>query len=282
MAVADVAPEPGAAVTSCGPIGTQQGDSDPLIRQMPSTATHRICVEAAGPCGDWRSRDLTPKGHGCWVVAPSLLPTQAGDRGTTDRRDAIPRARLLRSGDVPPGDVPQLADDAIRDLTRAREDTSRALNAATFRLTACWLRPARRDPGRATWSAAHRRWLSAVVGPTPAQPRVCQADVRAVTAHTARRHRLEQARHAPVTAWRLPPVVAALQALRGVPCPVAVTTLAARGHLTRVATPRPLLPCWGRMPSAYASGARRRQGSLTTAGTTPARRALVDGAWAYH
>jgi transposase len=36
----------------------------------------------------------------------------------------------------------------------------------------------------------------------------------------------------------------------------------------------------GLTPAAYASGARRPPGSLTTTGNTQARRALLDGAWA--
>jgi hypothetical protein len=85
------------------------------------------------------------------------------------------------------------------------------------------------DMGRASWGPAHRRWRSAVVCPTPAPPRVFQADVRAVNAQTARLQRLEQALQDPVQTWRLAPVVDALQARRGVPCTVAVTTVAARG-----------------------------------------------------
>ena len=37
----------------------------------------------------------------------------------------------------------------------------------------------------------------------------------------------------------------------------------------------------GLMPSAYSSGERRRQGGITKTGNTHARRALVEGAWAY-
>jgi transposase len=40
-------------------------------------------------CGYWLYRYLTPKGHICWVVAPSLIPTKPGDRVKTNRRDAI-------------------------------------------------------------------------------------------------------------------------------------------------------------------------------------------------
>jgi len=84
-----------------------------------------------------------------------------------------------------------------------------------------------------------------------------------------------------VKAWRLAPVVEALQALRGVQFTVAVTLVAAMGDLTRFESPRERRQCLGLMPSEYSSGEQRRQGSMTTAGTTHARRVLVAGAWAY-
>jgi transposase len=168
-----------------------------------------------------------------------------------------------------------------RDLTRAREDALRDLKAAKFRLKAFVLRQDIRYTGAANWGPAHLRWLAEVVCPTPAPPMVFQEDGRAVTEQTARLGRLEQALRDHVQAWRLHPVVEALQALRGVPCTVAVTTVAELGDLTRVENPRQLMKFLGLIPSAYSSGERRRQGSLTKAGNTHARRARVEAAWAY-
>ena len=116
IAVASVAQDHGAEVVSLGTIGTRQGDLDKRIRQLHSKATHLVCVDAAGPCGSWLSRSLTTTGHDGWVVAPSLMPTKAGDRVNTDRREARQRARLRRSGDLTPVDVPQVDDDAMRAL----------------------------------------------------------------------------------------------------------------------------------------------------------------------
>ena len=215
------------------------------------------------------------------MVAPSLIPKKPGDRVTTDRRDAVQLARLARSGDLTVVDVPQVADDAMRDLARAREDTLGDLKAAKCRLKAFWLRHDIRYTGRATWGPAHRRGLSEVVCPTPAQPIVFQAYVRAINDHTARLQRLDQALQDQVTSWRLPSVVEALQALRGVPCLTAVTLVAEIGALTRFERPRARLTCLGLIPSEYTSAERRRQGSMTTAGNPHARRALVEGAWAY-
>jgi len=281
IAVAYIGQAHGAEVSSLGTIGTRQCDIDTLIRKMQSKAQHLVFVYEAGPCGYWLYRYLTKKGHLCWVVAPSLIPKKAGDRVKTDRRDAVQLARLMRSGDLTPVYVPTVEDEAIRDLTRAREDALRDLKSAKFRLKAFLLRQDIRYTGRATWGPAHLRWLSEVVCATPAQQIVFQEYIRAVNEHTARLQRLEQALHEQVQTWRLLPVVQAFQALRGIQFTVAVTVAAELGDLTRFDNPRQLMSYLGLTPSEYSSGAHRRQGSITKAGNTHARRALVEGAWAY-
>ena len=95
------------------------------------------------------------------------MPKKPGARVTTDRRDARPLARLMRSGDLPPVYVPAIDDEAIRDLSRARADTLRELQAAQFRLKAFLLRHDIRYTGRDTGSPAHLRWRSEVVCPPP-------------------------------------------------------------------------------------------------------------------
>jgi transposase len=241
LAVAYVAQAHDAEVTSLGTMGTRQGDIDHLTRKGQSKAKQLVLVDEAGPCGYWLSRSLTKQGLVCDVVAPSLIPKKAGDRVKTDRRDAVQLARLRRSGDLTPVSVPTLEDEAIRDLSRAREEAIGDLKAAKFRLKAFWLRHDLRYTGRATWGPAHLRWLADVVCPTPAQQMVFQEYVRAVTEQTARLQRLEQELHDHVHPWRRHPVVEALQAWRGGQCTVAVPLVAARGDLTRVENPRQLM-----------------------------------------
>jgi transposase len=177
--------------------------------------------------------------------------------------------------------VPTVEDEAIRDLARAREDAIRDRKAAKNRLKAFLLRQDIRYAGRATWGPAHLRWLAEVVCPTPAQQIVFQEYVRAVTEHDERLQRLETELHEQVQGWRLAPVVQALQAMRGVQFTVAVTLIAELGDLTRFENPRQLMSYLGLTPSEYSSGERRRQGTITKAGHTFARRALIEGAWAY-
>ena len=280
IAVASGATEQGAAGSALGTCGPRPCARDTLMRKRPSQATPRVVVSDAGPWGSGLARALTNQDDVCWVVAPSWMPTKAGDRITTDRRDARPWARRMRAGDRPPVSVPAVDEAALRALRRARAATRRALQAATRRLTAVVLRPERRAPGRAPWRPAPRRGRREGGCPTPAPPRVLPADVQPGPAQRARLGRRALARHAPGTPWRCAPGGEALQARRGVPVPVAVTPVAARGDLPRVGTPRPRRPALGLTPSASSRGGRRHQGGRTTPGPPQARRARVAGAWA--
>ena len=82
------------------------------------------CVYEAGPCGYDLRRFLDGKGIPCDVIAPSLIPTRAGDRVKTDRRNAEKLARMHRMGELTAIRVPTPAQEALRDLVRAREDAN--------------------------------------------------------------------------------------------------------------------------------------------------------------
>jgi transposase len=281
IAVAYVAEEREAEVVFLGTIGTRQCDIDKVIRQLQSKGKTLHFVYEAGPCGYWLYRYLTKQDLKCWVVAPAQIPQKAGDRVKTDRRDAMQLARLLRSGDLPPVYVPTVEAEAIRDLVRAREDVLKDGKAAKVRLKAFLLRQDIRYEGRATWGPAHLRWLAQVVCPTPAQQIVFQEYVRAVSEHTERLQRLEAELQTLVQTWRWLPVVEAIQALRGIQFTAAVILIAALGDLSRFDNPRQLRSSLGLIPSEHPTGEHRRQGGLTKTGNSHARRALIEGAWAY-
>jgi transposase len=88
-----------------------------------------------------------------------------------------------------------------------------------------------------------------------------------------------QALQASVTHWRFAPVVAALQALRGVAAITAIGLVAEIGDLTRFEHPRKLMGYLGLVPSEHPSGARVSRGSITTAGNPYARRLSPEAAW---
>jgi transposase len=190
-------------------------------------------------------------------------------------------AQLYRAGDLTPVHVPAVDDEAIRDLSRAREDAMLDQKAARQRLKSFLLRQGMRYEGRANWNEAHLRWLGELILPTPAQQIVFQEYVNTITERTQRVGRLERMLAAQVKDWYFAPVVQALQAMRGVRFINAVTLIAELGDLTRFDNPRQLMCFLGLVPAQYSSGDHTRLGPITKSGNRHARRNLIEAAWAY-
>ena len=81
--------------------------------------------------------------------------------------------------------------------------------------------------------------------------------------------------------WTLAPVVAALQTMRGMALINAATLVTELGDLSRFANPRQLMAYLGLVPSEHSSGASVRRGGITKAGSSAARRLLIEAAWCY-
>jgi transposase len=188
---------------------------------------------------------------------------------------------LARAGELACVHVPEVRDEAVRDLVRARDDAVIAQRRARQQLKALLLRNDIRYVGKTSWTSAHLRWLSEMRLAHPAQQIAFQEYVDAISAATGRIGRFEQAMREEVSTWRFAPAVAALQAMRGIQFVHAMTLIAELGDLTRFESPRQLMAYLGLVPSENSSGQRRRQGSITKAGNAYARRVLVEAAWAY-
>ena len=239
----------GGEVTSLGVIEHRPAAVRNLLARLSRDGqVLELCYEA-GPCGYGLYRTLTELGHRCCVVAPSLIPRKPGERVKTDRRDALTLARLLRSGDLTPVWVPGPEQEAIRDLTRAREDMKGAQLKARQRLNAFLLRHDRvYREGKSRWTRQHAHWLEAQKFAHPAQQIVFQEYVDAVTTAGERVAGLDAQIRAAVDTWSLAPVAWALMALRGVDLLTAVTVLAELGDLTRFDHPRQLMGFLGLVP----------------------------------
>jgi transposase len=273
----------GADVVHHGRISSSKVTLKKLVRQFESKypgATLHFVYEA-GPCGYWIYRFITSLGHCCYVVAPSLIPKKPGDKIKTDKRDALKLAKLLKSEDLTPIYVPEPEDEAIRDLSRAREVAMKDLKDAKYQLKAILLRNNIQYAGTANWSAKHLRWLTEIILPHPTQQIVLQEYLHTISERISRLERLDNELIHHVTLWRYYPVVKALQALRGVRLIVAVGVVAELGDLTRFDHPRKLMSYLGLVPSEHSSGGKQRMGSITKCGNGRARRLLVEGAQAY-
>ena len=250
------------------------------LRKLGPPEALRVCYEA-GPCGYGIYRQLTALGMVCTVVAPSLIPVRPGDRVKTDRRDAAKLARLLRSGDLTPVAVPTPEQEALRDLSRAREAAIGDRHRARQRLVKLFARHGVAEPGGTRWTTTWWAWASTVALPEPAA-QVVLGELRAAIADAhARVDRLTAALAELAAASSQAPVIAALQTLHGVGLITAVGIVAEVGDLTRFDRASQLFAYAGLVPSEHSSGGRRQRGGITKTGNRHLRYLLVEAAWHY-
>ena len=115
----------------------------------------RVSACEAGPTGFGLARHLRDAGLHCDVVAPGLVPWRSSDRVKTDARDARKLALLYQGGMLAPVWAPSFAQEAVRDLIRAREDARQDRARARQRLGKFVLRRDLRLPGK-SWTLARR------------------------------------------------------------------------------------------------------------------------------
>jgi transposase len=245
-------------MSACRHVGSIGGDLvslDKALRKLISKGQPLNIVYEAGPCGFVVWRRLTTQGLTCEVVAPSSIPKRSGDRVKTERRDAILLARLARVGELTAVRVPDAADEAVRDLVRAREDAVRECRNACHHLKALLLRNGITYAGKCAWAAAHLRWLARLKMAHATQQIGFQEYLHAITEATARIGRVQRI--------------------------AAMTLVAELQDFTRFANPRQLMSYVGLVPGESSSGPKRRQGAITKAGNSAARRVLVEVAWHY-
>lgn len=280
ITAAHVGTNPAEPVVDSGTIGTQQYAIDRLIKKLAGRGPLQFVYEA-GPCGFWLQRYLRSVGQSCIVAAPSLIPRRPGVRIKTDRLDARNLALALRAGTLTSVHIPTPEEEAFRDVVRAWQQCKRDVTAAKQRLKAFLLRNDIRYEGRATWSAAHRRWLARLVFYSPAQQIVFQELLDAIDERERRRDRLEHELDVLAPAWPGFPVAQALLAFRGIQKTVAYTVVAETGSFTRFSHPSRYMAWLGFVPSEHSSGPARHQGPITRTGNRWARTLLVEAAWSY-
>jgi len=276
-----VADEGRGEVRPYGTITNSPGAVAKLVKTL-GPAGRLVCCYEAGPCGYGLQRQLVGLGAECTVVAPALIPTRPGDRVKTDRRDAVKLARLLRSGELTSVWVPDAEHEALRDLSRAREQARDARHRARQQLSKLLLRLGVEEPsGTQRWSQRYHAWLEELKLEQPLQQVVLQDAIEAVATGTTRLKKLEGEVKAAATAGRPAALIAAVQSLRGVGVITAVTLVAELGDLGRFPTPRPLMAYLGLVPSEHSSGGSQRRGRITRAGNSHVRHVLVQAAWDY-
>ena len=252
-----------------------------FVRKLKDRAPGRIesCYEA-GPTGFHLVRLLETCGVGCVVIAPSLIPSRPGERVKTDRRDAEKLAKLLRAQLLTEVHPPSEADEAVRDLCRARESAKQDGTAAKHRLTKFLLRRGKRCASKA-WGIEWWKWVRGLKFEHEADRVVLENYIAAVESIEERAVALEAhiERFSKSDPYRED--VGRLRCFRGIDTVTAMTVVTELHGFERFHNPRQLMGFLGVVPSEYSSGNRTVRGGITKAGNAHVRRVLIEAAWHY-
>ena len=239
-------------------------------------------VYEAGPCGYALKRKLDALGIPCEVVAPSLIPVKPGERVKTDRRDARKLALLSKGGMLTVVHPPSEADEALRDLLRAREDARNDLMAARHRISKMVLRLGLQFTGtKANWTLKHRAWLKGLRFEERHTQQAFENYVLAIEQTEERLKELDAHIEEAAKDKSRAQQVGWLRCLRGIDTVTAMTILAELHDFRRFTKPRDLMAYLGLTPSEHSSGSRVKRGSLTKTGNGHVRRVLIEAAWNY-
>ena len=272
--------EPGSSVPMVDSMSSDDESVRRLIARFPEPRRVWACYEA-GPTGYELSRMLRAAGMHCEVIAPSLIPIRKGDKVKTDRRDARRLALLFRGGQLTAVRVPTPAEEAVRDLCRARADMVLDQTRAEHRLNTFLLRHGRVWRDGDNWTLKHRAWIRA--------QRFDDSALMATFNHyqatlTAREAAVDAA-ESDVKAWATKPpfadAVSRLCAYRGIAEVGAITLASEVCDWRRFPTASMFMAFCGLVPSEHSSGDHTYRGGITHAGNTHLRSQLVESAWTY-
>jgi transposase len=252
-----------------------------LVRKLEREAPGPVqCCYEAGPCGYALQRQVATARVSCQVIAPALIPRKPGERIKTNRRDARKLAELLRAGLLTEVRPPTLAEEAVRDLCRARDDAREDLQRCRHRLGKLLLRRGLHYSGR-NWTRQHRRWIDSLEWTHPAERVVVDDYLLAIDHVEARLIELDArlTEIAQTEPYREP--VGWLRCFRGIDTLTAILMLAELHDFRRFPNARALMAYLGLVPGEDSTGEHHRRGRITRTGNALVRRLLIETAWHY-
>jgi transposase len=251
----------------------------PVLREVGRPA--RMVYEA-GPTGYGLARRARAEGIELEVCAPGKTERPPADRVKTDKRDAIRLARLLAAGELTLVRIPSVEREQLRDLVRCREDIRIDLVRARHRLGKFLLRREIYWEGSGeAWTRRYRSWLTSIRFADQASRATLADYLHAHDVLVARRDQVEAELAKLATSAPCAQTVGRLRCLRGIDTLSALGLCAEIGEWGRFDHPDQLASYLGIVPSENTTCSQRRLGAITKAGSTHARRLLVEAAYHY-
>jgi transposase len=261
--------------------GTDSRSVKRLVRWLSreSEGAPRCCYEAGGS-GYELQRRLEEAGVACVVVAPSLVWRQSGQRRKTDQRDALKLAQQLAGGQLTAVCPPTVAQEAVRELVRDRDDARAATTRLKQQIVAFLEMQGVKHEGT-TWTYRYREWLRGLQL-SHGEAQFVLADRLLALDQAEQRVQALDARLGEVAASEeYREVVGRLGCFRGVDTLTAMAFVAELYGFGRFTSPRALMAFLGLTPGEWSSGQREHKTGLTKTGNGLVRRLLIEAAKNY-
>lgn len=255
--------------------------TDDVVAWVAARGARVAATYEAGPTGFGLARGLTAAGVRCVVAAPGKIPRAPQDRVKTDRRDAERLARLLVVGQIPPVEVPPVAVEGLRDLTRCWGDLRGEVMAVRHRISKLCLRHDLRYAGATNWTGLHRTWLGQQRFDAPLAQDAMWSYLAGYDALVARQQALRARIVAAAQDGPWAEAIGRLRCLRGVDWITAAVLIGEVHTFDRFPNGRSVMSYFGLVASEHSSGPRTVRGPITKTGSTEARRVLVEAVIAY-
>lgn len=253
-----------------------------LVKKTKKIGTGEIifCYEA-GCCGFAISRKIQDLGHDCHVIAPTLIPVKPGERIKNDRRDAIKLAKYLETELLTKVYQPTPAEEALRNLCRARLQESRQLTTHKHWILKFCLRLGLKYPGKCPWTDMHVTWLRKQKFDEAYNQDVFDDYMLGFSQAEERLKALEEKIFKASQDPKIKTSVEYLLCLRGVREVTAMTLISEIQDIDRFETARNLMGYSGLTVGEHASADTSKKRGITKAGNSHLRRILMEGAWTY-
>jgi transposase len=252
-----------------------------MDRLSPDRSRLQVVYEA-GPTGFVIARQLEGLGIACTVAAPAQLAQRPGDRVKTDRKDARKLARALRNDEVSAVAVPSPELEALRSLSRLREEAMHERHRCRQQLLKLLHRLGMTEPaGMRRWGTRYDAWLDALALAEPVDQLVLTETLAELRHRGERLDRITAQLLAAAADGPEAELITRLQALHGIGPLTAIGLVAELGDLRRFAHPRKLMAFAGLVPSEQSTGEAVRRGGITRTGNAHVRWLVTEAAWHY-
>ena len=250
------------------------------LRRYKQASKLRVAYEA-GPTGFSLCDKLRAEKIECMVVAPSLIPTESGNRVKTDKRDSLKLARYLESNQLTEVWVLTAEERADRQLLRVRRQVSDHRTDVMRQIKSFLLFHGIEVPEalNTNWSRGYMKWLRTVeleYGWLTISLRYLVNTLDFLTKQVAELTALVR-KLAQTERYCLR--VEILTSIPGVGLLSAMEFLVELQDMSRFKSADELAAYLGLTPSQHSTGEHVRMGHLTHAGNWRVRRALVECSW---